>query len=51
MIALTLIAAIGVVAVAVGVALPARRRHQRERHDVENMFSTGPDDRMWWEAQ
>ena len=43
------VAGIGVVAVAIGLAVTAGRRHRRERHEVENMFSNDPDEGLWWE--
>jgi hypothetical protein len=49
--AVTVIAAIAVVAVAVGCAVTAGRNRRRERRDVENMFGTQPDDRVWWDSQ
>jgi hypothetical protein len=49
--AVTIIAAIAVVAVAVGLAVTTGRRHRRERHEVENMFSSEPDERAWWEER
>ncbi len=46
-----LVAGLALLAVAVGLAVPARRRHRRERQDVENMFSNDPDEPAWWERQ
>ncbi len=46
---IAVLAAIAILAVVVGLAVPARRRHLRERKDVENMFSADPDDRAWWD--
>lgn len=43
------VAAVAVVAVAVLAAVKFIRQHRRERHEVENMFSTSEDDRVWWE--
>jgi len=45
----TVIAGVAVVAVGVVLALSAGRKHRRERHEVENFFSTDPEERAWWE--
>jgi hypothetical protein len=43
------IAALAVVAVGVGLAVRVGRAHRQERHEVENMFSSEADDRVWWD--
>lgn len=45
----TILAAVLVVAVGLGVALVASRRRRRERHEVESFFATEPDQQAWWE--
>ena len=45
------IAALGVFAVATALAVTATRRHRHERREVEDMFSTETDDRVWWEER
>jgi hypothetical protein len=38
-----------VVVVGGGLAWTAGRRHRAERHEVENFFSSDPQERAWWE--
>jgi hypothetical protein len=47
--AVIVVAGIGVVAVAIGLAVTTGRRHRRERHEVENMFANDSDEQVWWE--
>lgn len=45
----TIIAGVAVIAVGSGLALSAGRNHRRERHEVENFFSSDHDEPAWWE--
>jgi hypothetical protein len=45
------IAVIAVIALIFGLAAPAWRRHRSERHEVEQMFNSEGDDRVWWEER
>ena len=45
------LAAVAVLALAFGLAAPAWRRYRRERHEVEKMFQSEGDDRVWWEER
>jgi hypothetical protein len=47
--AVTLVAGIAVLGVGAVLALSAARKHRRERHEVENFFSTNSDEQAWWE--
>ena len=45
------LAAVAVVALAIALAVRVGRKHRLERHEVENMFSTDSDNRIWWEER
>lgn len=47
----TVVAGVAVLAVGVVLALSAGRKHRRERHEVENFFSSDPEEHAWWEER
>jgi Tfp pilus assembly protein FimT len=51
MIGLAVVAVVAMVALAVALAVSVGRKHRVERHEVENMFSTDGEDRVWWEER